>query len=78
MRMVCDSPSDLLSGLLKPCIDSMDQMVEIFFFLVNVFSSGYGYVLGYRDQMERGTHSSILAWWATVHGITKSQTQLSN
>ena len=49
-----------------------------FFFFANVFSSGYGYVLGYRDQMERGTHSSILAWWATVHGITKSQTQLSN
>ena len=76
MRKVCDSPSDLLSGLLKPHIDSMDQTVK--FFLVNVFSSGYGYVLGYRDQMERGTHSSILDWWATVHGIIKSQTQLSN
>ena len=32
MRMVCDCPSDLLSGLLKPCIDSMDQMAKKFFF----------------------------------------------
>ena len=22
-------------------------------------------------------HSSTLAWWATVHGVAKSQTQLS-
>ena len=49
-----------------------------FFFLVNVFSSEYGYVLGYRNQMERGTHSSLLAWWTTVHGITESQIQLGN
>ena len=45
--------------------------------------------LGWEDPLEKGTatHSSILAWripwrgeaWqATVHGITKSQTQLSN
>ena len=27
---------------------------------------------------EMATHSSILAWWATVHGLTKSQTWLSN
>ena len=79
MRMVCDSLSDLLSGLLKPCIDSIDQMATFFFFfLVNVFSSEYGYVLGYRNQMERGTHSSLLAWWTTVHGITESQIQLGN
>ena len=41
--------------------------------------------LGQRDSLEEGmtTHASILAWripmdrgawWATVHGITKSQT----
>ena len=45
--------------------------------------------LGGDDPMEEGmaTHSSILAWrifmdrgawWATVHGVTKHQTQLSN
>ena len=45
--------------------------------------------LGWEDPLEEGmaTHSSILAWrmpvgrgawWATVHGVTKSQAQLSN
>ena len=43
--------------------------------------------LGQEDALEKGkaTHSSILAWripmdrgawWATVHGVTKSWTQL--
>ena len=46
-------------------------------------------LLSWEDPLEKGmaTHSSILAWripmdreaWqATVHGVTKSQTQLSN
>ena len=43
--------------------------------------------LGWEDplQEEMATHSSILknsmdrgAWWATVHGITKSQTRLND
>ena len=45
--------------------------------------------LGWDDSLEEdmATHSSILAWkipmdrgawWATVHGIAKSQTQLSD
>ena len=43
--------------------------------------------LGWEDPLEKGmaTHSSILenpmdrgTWQATVHGITKSQTQLNN
>jgi len=45
--------------------------------------------LGWEDALEKGmaTHSSILAWripmdrgpWqATVHGVAKIQTQLSN
>ena len=44
--------------------------------------------LGQEDLLEKGiaTHSSILAWripeteddWATVHGVTKSQTLLSD
>ena len=45
--------------------------------------------LGWKDPLEEGmaTHSSILAWripmdrgaWqATVHGVTKSQTRLSD
>ena len=38
-------------------------------------------------EAEMATHSSILAWripmdrgawWATIHGVTKSQTQLSD
>ena len=42
--------------------------------------------LGWEDLLEEATHSSILAWripmdreawWATVHGATKSWTQLS-
>ena len=47
--------------------------------------------LGWEDPLEEewATHSSILpwrkiknpmdrgAWWATVHGVSKSQTQLS-
>ena len=44
--------------------------------------------LGREDPLEKGiaTHSSILArripwteepWWATVHGVAKSRTQLS-
>ena len=46
------------------------------------------YSLGWEDPLEEGmaTHSSILAWripmdkgawWATVHGVSKSLTQLS-
>ena len=45
--------------------------------------------LGWEDPLEKGmaTHSSILAWripmdrgawWATVHGVTKSWTPLSD
>ena len=45
--------------------------------------------LGWKDPLEQGmaTHFSILAWrilkargawWDTVHGVTKTQTQLSD
>ena len=45
--------------------------------------------LGWADLLEEGmaTHSSILAWripmdrgawWATVHGVAKSQTRLND
>ena len=45
--------------------------------------------LGWKDPLEEGmaTHSSILAcripmdreaWWATVHGVSKTQTRLSD
>ena len=36
--------------------------------------------LGQEDPLEEEmtTYSSILAWWATVQGVTKSQTQLSD
>ena len=35
--------------------------------------------LGQEDPLEKGmaTHSNILAW-EIIHGVTKSQTQLSN
>ena len=47
-----------------------------------------GFILGQEDPLEEGmaTHSSILAWriprteepsGATVHGVKKSQTELS-
>ena len=32
----------------------------------------YSRILAWRMPMDRG------AWWATVHGVAKSQTQLSN
>ena len=43
--------------------------------------------LGWEDALEEGTHHSILAcripmdrgaWQVTVHGVSKSRTQLSN
>ena len=36
--------------------------------------------LGWEEPLEKGmaTLSSILAWQATVHGVAKSQTRLSN
>ena len=36
--------------------------------------------LGWEDPVEKGkaTHSSILAWRITVHGVTDSRTQLSD
>ena len=39
--------------------------------------------LGWEDPLEKGkaSHSSILAWripWTVFHGVTKSQTQLSD
>ena len=44
-----------------------------------------GLILGWKNplEMEKATHSSILAWripWTihTVHGVTKSQTRLSD
>ena len=47
-----------------------------------------GSILGWEDPLEKemATHSSILAWripwteepwWATIHGVSKSQTRLS-
>ena len=46
-------------------------------------------LLGWEDPLEEdtATHSAVLAWrilmdrgtwWATVHGVAKSQTQLSD
>ena len=41
----------------------------------DLLEKGTGYPLQYsglEDSMDRG------AWWATVHGVTKSRTRLSN
>ena len=36
--------------------------------------------LGWEDPLKEGmaNHSSILAWWATVHGVVKNQTRLND
>ena len=36
--------------------------------------------LGQEDALKKGTatHSSILAWWVTVHGVAKSRAWLSD
>ena len=36
--------------------------------------------LGREDPLEKemATHSSIIAWWTAVHGVAKSQPQLSD
>ena len=36
--------------------------------------------LGQEDPLEKemATHSSIIAWWTAVHGVAKSQPQLSD
>ena len=55
----------------------------------NAVHSGDQTISGQEDPLEkeRATHSSILAWripsdkgawWVTVHGVAKSQTQLRN
>ena len=56
----------------------------------SVCSTGdLGLIPGWEDPLEEGmaTHSSILIWripmdkgasWATVHGVAKSQAQLSD
>ena len=61
-----------LASLVAPLVYNLPAMWEIW-----VRS------LGWEDPLEKGkaTHSSILAWripWITVHGIAKSQTQLSD
>ena len=33
---------------------------------------------GIFREKAMATHSSILAWWAAVHGVAKSRTQLSD
>ena len=37
-------------------------------------------ILGWENPLEKemATHYNILAWWATVHGVAKSQTRLSD
>ena len=50
-------------------------------FVCNV--GNLGSIFGWEDPLEKetATHSSTLGWriqWTTVHGVTKSQTRLSD
>ena len=64
-------------------------LLKLFFFFSSQESACNSGDLGWEDPLEEDmtTHSSILAWrilmdrrawWATVHGVEKSQTQLSH
>ena len=69
----------------KPFIALVTQMVKN----LPVMWETYFLSLGWEDPLDKGmaAHSSILAWripmdrktwWAIAHGVTKSQTRLSN
>ena len=61
------------------CLDSVTKVIPIYQAInctgVRISNEGNGNPLQYsclENSMDRG------AWWATVHGVTKSQTQLSD
>ena len=83
--MACSTPGFPVHHQLPELASLMAQMVK------NLPAMRETWVrsLGWEDALEESmaTHSSILswripmdrgAWWATVHGVTKSQTQLSD
>ena len=58
-----------------PAVLEMQADVSLIPKLVRFPGGGYGNPLQYsclENPMDRGI------WWATVHGVTKSQTQLNN
>ena len=71
---ICYVPGTILASLVVQAVRSLPSVQKI-------------PVLGREDPLEKGmaTHSSILAWripwteeWASVHGVTKSRTRLSD
>ena len=71
-------PSDVLVFLVAQTVKNLPAMQETWVL-----------ALGWEDPLEEGiaTHSSTLAWriltdreawWATVHGVAKIQTRLSD
>ena len=48
--------------------DTLEKVMDSF----SRNSQEYSSILAWRIPMDRGT------WWATVHGVEKSQTQLSD
>ena len=69
--------NSILTSLVAQTVKNLTQMQETWVHFLGLPDSGggHGNPLHYswlKKPMERG------AWWATVHGITKSQTPLSN
>ena len=75
---ILDSYSLLWNSLLAQMVNDLPAMQET-----------WVRFLGWEDPLEEGmaTHSSVLAWrismdrgawWTAVHGVTKSQTRLSD
>ena len=75
---ILDSYSLLWNSLLAQMVNDLPAMQET-----------WVRFLGWEDPLEEGmaTHASVLAWrismdrgawWTAVHGVTKSQTRLSD
>ena len=79
----------MLFSLCMPLIFERASLVAQMVTNLSAMQETWVQSLGWEDPLEEGmaTHSSILAWripkdrgawWATVHGVTQSQTRLSD
>ena len=79
----------MLFSLCMPLIFERASLVSQMVTNLSAMQETWVQSLGWEDPLEEGmaTHSSILAWripkdrgawWATVHGVTQSQTRLSD
>ena len=72
--------SSYIAKEVSPCLRHISLNMKVcllvfFFFFWKLFGEGNGNSLQYsclEDPVDRG------AWWATVHGVTRSRTRLSN